>query len=129
MGRLHHSLSRKVIYNQKGSTRNFLGGVFSLIVMKLYISKKVIISMSIDFSLDSKLASKYKSNAQKIRVMSESWVGKNLFCPSCGNPHLSNLPNNMPVADLRCEHCGEVYELKVKKENLGIKLQLAITLR
>ena len=74
--------------------------------------------MSIDFSLDSKLASKYKSNAQKIRVMSESWVGKNLFCPSCGNPHLSNLPNNKPVADLRCEHCEEVYELKSKKGNL-----------
>ena len=85
--------------------------------------------MSIDFSIDSKLASKYKSNAQKIRVMSKYWVAKNLFCPSCGNPHLSNLPNNMPVADLRCEHCGEVHELKSKKKNLGIKLQLAITLR
>lgn len=95
MGSLHHSLSRKVIYNKKALLKNFLSGVFSLIVMKLYIMKKVIISMSIDFSLDSKLASKYKSNAQKIRVMSESWVGKNLFCPSCGNPHLSNLPNNM----------------------------------
>ena len=78
--------------------------------------------MSIDFSLDSKLASKYKSNAQKICVMSESWVGKNLFCPSCGNPHLSNLPNNKPVADLRCEHCGEVYELKSKKGKFGNKI-------
>lgn len=54
--------------------------------------------------------------------MSESWVGKNLFCPSCGNPHLSNLPNNMPVADLRCEHCGEVYELKSKKGKFGNKI-------
>ena len=45
--------------------------------------------MRIDFSLDSKLALKYKSNAQKLRVMSESWVGKNPFCPSCGNPHPS----------------------------------------
>lgn len=78
--------------------------------------------MRIDFSLDPKLALKYKSNAQKIRVMSESWVGKNLFCPSCGNPHLSNLPNNMPVADLRCEHCGEVYELKSKKGKFGNKI-------
>ena len=57
--------------------------------------------MSIDFSLDPKLASKYKSNAQKIRVMSKYWVAKNLFCPSCGNPHLSNLLNNMSVGS-RC---------------------------
>lgn len=101
MGCLHHLLLRKVIYTKKALLKNFLGGVVSLIVMKLYITKKVIISMSIDFSLDPKLASKYKSNAQKIRVMSESWVGKNLFCPSCGNPHLSNLPNNMSVGS-RC---------------------------
>ena len=39
MGRLHHSLSRKVIYNKKALLRIFLGGVFSLIVIKLYIEK------------------------------------------------------------------------------------------
>ena len=33
----------------------------------------------------------YKSNSQKIRVMSESWVNDNVFCPVCGNARISKL--------------------------------------
>ncbi len=56
-----------------------------------------------NFNFDTSLVENYKSNSQKIRVMSETWVGKNIFCPVCGNPHISNLDNNMPVADLQCD--------------------------
>lgn len=75
-----------------------------------------------NFNLDSKLVLNYKNNSQKIRIMSESWVSHNIFCPSCGNLHISNLPNNMPVADFKCEHCGEVYELKAKNSKIGKKI-------
>lgn len=34
-----------------------------------------------DFHFDLSLAENYHSNSQKIRVMSENWVGKNVFCP------------------------------------------------
>ena len=34
---------------------------------------------------DQSLGLGYKSNSQKIRVMSESWVNDNIFCPVCGN--------------------------------------------
>lgn len=67
-----------------------------------------------DFNFDKSLAEGYKSKSQKVRVMSESWVGKNIFCPICGNPQICNLANNMPVADLRCDNCGEIFELKSK---------------
>lgn len=75
-----------------------------------------------NFNLNPELAFEYKNNSQRIRVMSESWISHNLFCPSCGNVHISNLPNNMPVADLKCEHCGEVYELKSKNGKIGNKI-------
>lgn len=75
-----------------------------------------------DFHFDLSLAENYHSNSQKIRVMSENWVGKNVFCPICGNPHICNLSNNMPVADLQCDNCGEIFELKSKKGNISSKI-------
>lgn len=75
-----------------------------------------------NFYFDTSLAKNYKSNSQKIRVMSEHWVGRNIFCPICGNPHISNLPNNIPVSDLQCNNCGEIYELKSKQGKIGNKI-------
>ena len=75
-----------------------------------------------NYYFDTELAKKYKSNSQKVRVMSESWVAHNIFCPICGNPHISNLNNNMPVADLSCNCCGEIFELKSKCGNIGNKI-------
>lgn len=75
-----------------------------------------------DYNFNKELAKKYKSNSQKVRVMSESWVAYNIFCPVCGNPHISNLNNNMPVADLMCDYCGEIFELKSKCGNIGNKI-------
>ena len=71
---------------------------------------------------DISLAEGYKSAAQKTRVLSEAWVTQNVFCPCCGNPHISKLENNLPVADMRCNNCGEVFEKKKKKGNIGNKI-------
>lgn len=76
-----------------------------------------------NFNFNTELVSNYKSNSQKIRVMSEHWVSQNIFCPSCGNTRIANLDNNMPVADFKCDRCGEIYELKVKIKKLAKKLQ------
>ncbi len=73
-------------------------------------------------SFDTSLSEKYNSSAQKIRVMSESWLGENMYCPNCGNPRISYLTNNSPVADFQCDNCGEIYELKSKNGNLGKKI-------
>ena len=64
----------------------------------------------------------YKSKTQKIRVMSENWIGKNMFCPCCGNSHICELKNNEPVADMKCENCGAIFELKSKKGKIGKKI-------
>lgn len=55
----------------------------------------------------------YHSNSQKIRVMSEEWVGRFCFCAKCGSS-FSKFKNNMPNRDFCCPKCGSVFELKSK---------------
>lgn len=68
------------------------------------------------------LGERYKNKSQKIRVMSESWIEENMFCPCCGNLHLFRLKNNEPVADMKCDNCGELFELKSKEGKIGKKI-------
>ncbi len=75
-----------------------------------------------NYNFDIQLASRYHSNAQKIRVMSEGWLENNMYCPCCGNPHIKKLPNNKPVSDFLCESCKEIFELKSKKGSIGKKI-------
>jgi len=72
-------------------------------------------------TLDTKIAEKYNSNSQKIRVLTESWVGGEVYCPNCGTG-ISNYENNRPVADFFCPNCAEEYELKSKKDSIGKKI-------
>ena len=71
---------------------------------------------------DTRLTEGYNSSAQKIRIMSESWLGNNMYCPNCGNPQIQHMANNSPVADFQCDNCGEIYELKSKKGSIGKKI-------
>lgn len=75
-----------------------------------------------NYYFNTELAKDYKSKSQKVRVMSENWVAHNIYCPICGNSHISNLDNNIPVADFSCDYCGEVFELKSKCGNIGKKI-------
>jgi type II restriction enzyme len=54
-------------------------------------------------------------------VMTEHWVSRVGFCPSCGSL-LSQFGNNKPVADFYCGNCSEEYELKSKHGNVGKKI-------
>ena len=68
-------------------------------------------------ALDLKIAEKYKSKSQKIRILTESWVDDEIFCPACGT-NVNNYENNRPVADFYCPNCSEEYELKSKKDGM-----------
>lgn len=65
---------------------------------------------------------KYKSNSQRIRVLTENWMTNNMFCPRCLNPRISPFPNNNPVADFSCPKCEEQYQLKSQKSSFGKKI-------
>lgn len=75
-----------------------------------------------NLKMDDKIAEQYKSNSQKIRVITEHWVNNNLFCPYCGKVHITHFENNRPVADFYCPDCAEEYELKSKNGTIENKI-------
>lgn len=77
--------------------------------------------MIMNLFLDKHIAKSYKSPSQRIRVLTEDWADRNVYCPSCGCP-VRKYYNNRPVADFYCDNCREDYELKSKKENIGVKI-------
>lgn len=76
----------------------------------------------LNLQMDGSVAEQYINNAQKIRIITESWVGENLFCPYCGNRHIFRFENNRPVADFFCPYCEEEYELKSKSASIVNKV-------
>lgn len=71
---------------------------------------------------EAKIANKYTSLSQKIRILTEYWVNKQIYCPNCGHLDIDKYANNKPVADFFCSNCKEDYELKSKKEAMGNKI-------
>ncbi len=67
-------------------------------------------------------ARNYKSPSQIIRVLTESWFKREVYCPACGCNYLAKLPNNAKMADFFCEQCGEIYELKSNKSPIGSRI-------
>jgi type II restriction enzyme len=76
--------------------------------------------MNLSFRIE--LAKAYASPSQKIRILSEHWVGKEVYCPSCGRAEISRYQNNSPVADFFCNSCAEDYELKSQSKAFGSKV-------
>lgn len=72
--------------------------------------------------LRTELAEGYSNPSQKIRVITEDWVGRQVYCPNCGNLDIGKYKNNKPVADFFCASCREDYELKSKKELINAKI-------
>lgn len=81
-----------------------------------------VIVMNLNFNID--IAADYHSSTQIARVLTEDWVGRNMYCPICGRPVIHHYENNRPVADFYCD-CGSDFELKSKKNadgNMGDKI-------
>lgn len=74
-----------------------------------------------NLSLNIKLADRYKSQPQKIRVLTEQWVDSQIFCPNCGDG-IERYTNNRPLADFYCKKCSEDFELKSQKGKIGKKI-------
>ena len=72
-----------------------------------------------NLNFNQSLAANYKSEPQKIRVLSEDWVAKQSYCPNCNAEPLAEFANGKPVADFYCSNCDEEYELKSKKAKLS----------
>ncbi len=55
---------------------------------------------------------KYKSKPQLVRVATEEWGEKNLYCASCTSPRLADTPTNTRAIDFTCKNCESRYQLK-----------------
>lgn len=66
---------------------------------------------------ETNLADSYKSQSQKIRVLSEAWVQREIYCPNCGYASINKYKNNNPASDFYCSICQENYELKSQKKH------------
>lgn len=62
--------------------------------------------------MDVSIAVAYKSNVQRIRVMSEAWAGQNLYCPCCPSNTIERCPNNREAVDYICNSCDSTFQLK-----------------
>jgi type II restriction enzyme len=49
-------------------------------------------------------------------------VGKEVYCPNCGEANLEKFANNRPLADFSCLSCSEEYELKSQKNKFGSRV-------
>lgn len=65
--------------------------------------------MSLKMNL--KLAQGFTSKSQIARVLTEDWLLKQGYCPSCSND-LIGAANNAQVHDFSCSNCAEQFELK-----------------
>lgn len=64
---------------------------------------------------NTSLAEGYKSPSQIVRVMTEDWLARNMYCPICGETRIRQAEPNAPVKDYVCEQCKSQYELKSQK--------------
>ena len=74
-----------------------------------------------NLNLNLKLVENYKSNSQKVRVLTENWTEENIFCSNCGKNLLQHKNNNF-FGDFYCENCLEDYELKSCKNKFSKKI-------
>ena len=75
-----------------------------------------------NLTFDANSLEKYHSNSQISRVITETWVGENMYCPRCGNISIKKFENNRPVADFFCPVCNNEYELKSKSGSISKKI-------
>jgi type II restriction enzyme len=72
-----------------------------------------------DLTFHSALAARYTSGPQRIKNLTEHWIGREVYCPNCGHTEMTPYGNNRPVADFFCRECGSDYELKSQSRTFG----------
>jgi len=70
----------------------------------------------------SEIFSRYKSNSQRIRCLSEKWFSEEMFCPACSSDSLEAYKTGNPVADFFCPECEEKFQLKSQGKSLTGKI-------
>jgi len=65
-----------------------------------------------DLNLELPNIQEYRSHSQQARIFSESWIEREMYCPSCSSTSLNPLPHGTKVVDFKCDSCEERYQIK-----------------
>lgn len=71
-----------------------------------------------DLRLPMELAAGYKSPCQRVRVLTEAWAERELFCADCESISLKRTPHNTRSVDLYCGQCNSIFQLKAGEGRL-----------
>jgi len=74
-----------------------------------------------NLQMDLSLIHGYKSNSQIAKVLTETWIKSESYCPSCLSSLHQAKPNSK-VLDFTCQECCNDFELKSKKGGFGKKI-------
>lgn len=74
-----------------------------------------------NLQLPSSLGEAYSNPTQQARVITESWMADQGYCPSCLS-HLTPAPTNTKAVDFSCPHCSIQYQLKSSKSKIGTRV-------
>src|SRR5579864_6896600 len=78
--------------------------------------------MPIHLTLPTGHFDNYKSLPQRVRVATESWGSKNLYCPNCTEDRLDCTPPNTPTTDYLCSACRSAFQLKSQGSPLSFRI-------
>jgi type II restriction enzyme len=73
----------------------------------------------VDLGLPHDAAARYKSPVQRIRVITEAWAERELYCLACQSDRLAAYPPGTRVSDFYCPRCRQNYQLKAKAGRFG----------
>src|SRR5512146_2776344 len=68
------------------------------------------------------IAAAYKSNAQRVRIVSEAWAEENLYCPCCPSDTIEKCRNNREAVDHTCRSCPSFFQLKSSQSHSASRI-------
>lgn len=71
--------------------------------------------------LEKELGDLYTNPTQKARVVTESWMGHEGYCPSCLSA-LNPTATNFKAVDFCCSQCAIQFQLKSTKSKIGLRI-------
>ena len=76
-----------------------------------------------NLQMPSSLGEAYSSPTQQARVITESWMADQGYCPSCLS-QLTPAQTNFKAVDFACPQCSIQYQLKSTKSKIRQQLQV-----
>lgn len=64
----------------------------------------------------------YKSPSQRTRVITETWMWDNMYCPACSCDRLRGTAPGTEAVDFVCSACDEPFQLKALSKPIGHKI-------